>query len=164
MKRIKTLHASLISGWTISLLILVLLGMTNTVQAQSISWSARLFPDNPEFVEVYLDATQIASNDVIRSAAFDVSFYDGGNRLLKKQTINFLDQKLRSFKAGTYHRFFKHANTAATRIETGVFKIFGAAAGGGGKADEAPQPLAQAKRSEWGKHKSGRLIDPVPRP
>jgi S-methylmethionine-dependent homocysteine/selenocysteine methylase len=78
-------------------------------QVENITWSARLFPDNPEYVEVYVDARSVASNRVVSTASFDVTFYDNSNRPIKKQVINFLDQKLRNFRAGAYHRFFRHS-------------------------------------------------------
>jgi hypothetical protein len=132
-------------------------------QVENITWSARLFPDNPEYVEVYVDARSVASNRVVSTASFDVTFYDSSNRPIKKQVINFLDQKLRNFRAGAYHRFFRHSNVAAKRVEGGTFRVFGAAIGGDGKADSSVPLLAQGRPSEWNSApEQGRLIDNWP--
>jgi len=129
---------------------------------ETINWSARLFPDNTDYLEVWVDARNIASNRVIKSASFDVTFYDEANRRIRTTRMSFLDSKFPSFTSGTYRRFFKHSQSAAKRIEGGTFRIYGVARGGEGKIDEGgSSEVAQAKASAWGS-RSARSIDPTP--
>ncbi len=128
-----------------------------------ISWSARLYPDNPDYVEVYVDARAMPTNMIVRFANFGVDFYDAGDRLIKKETFNFLDTKLGRFVPGVYRRYFKHSFANAKRAEGTDFNAYGGGKGGDPKADSPPELLFRASQSGGGMDTPGaREIDPSP--
>jgi len=128
-------------------------------QVEHINWAVRLSPNNPEYLELFVDATNIASNRVVQSAFFEVNFYSGSRRI-KEETISFLDERLRRLRPGSYHRFLRHSSRGATRVEGGQFIAYGAAAGSEPRADVPLPVVARGNSSDWNSAPDqGTLID-----
>jgi hypothetical protein len=130
-------HAASILRWAVTLLFVLLLpSVTRGSNAGFVRWSVRLSPDNPDYIEVFVDATSLPSNLIIKSASLSVAFHDAQDRVIKNQGFEFLDRKLVALRPDKYLRRFKHSCPNAIWAEGIDFAGYGA--GGGGKADTAP--------------------------
>lgn len=115
-------------------------------QAGMIRWAVRLYPMNPDYIEVYVDATNLPTNLIVETVTFKVAFYNEQHHLIQKKSFNFLDQKLLpAIRPGKFCRYFEHSLQNVKTIEAIDLSAYGKA--GGGKADT---PSFQAKAEEWG--------------
>lgn len=159
----RTLHATVIASCAITLLTGFAVLVGNAQQAETIKWAGRLFPDDPGYVELYVDARRMAINEQVSTVKFEVKFYDARNRLIKTEVISFLDEKLRRIRPEVYRRYVKHSYGNATRAVGTTFWVNGYPRGGSASADVPIPLLAFGKASEWpAETAEARLIDNQP--
>jgi len=121
-------------------------------------WNVRLSPDNPDYIEVKVDATNLRVRGHIERAVFSVIFYDAQNRQIKTEFFNFLDNQVTSL-SGTYLRVFKHSSNQAVRAQGVWFKGLGRTTG----SEEPVTPvLFEARPSQLSFERVEGGTDPLP--
>jgi hypothetical protein len=132
----------------------------SSAQSQNIKWAARLYPSEPGYIEVYIDARGMTIREEIGSVSLDIAFFDQANRRLKDEYLTLPAGRLTQFRREAYRSILKHPS-AGTREAVGtVMSIFGPYPG----SEESAAPLlGTARASAWSDEMSAvRQIDPSP--
>ncbi len=108
----------------------LLLVAASGAHAQNVNLYVSLYPDNPDYIEVTVDAERIPANALISDVRFDVSIKtpSGGS-----QTRQFLFTD-RALLPGFYKGWFAHGAPQASAANAGQFSYVVEV--GGGKADQ----------------------------
>lgn len=93
-------------------------------QGRKIRWFAHLYPQNPAFIEVVVDLTNLPRNLVVTTASFQVEFYRADGQPIHTQSFNFLDQNVVALEPDKYRRYYKHRCPEARSARGIAFKGF----------------------------------------
>ncbi len=131
MRRTHALAMAIVALWTFA-------PGTASGQKFDVLWNARLYEDNPSFVEVLIDATRGPSNVQVEVASLQVVVVDKGGQE-RKLRLDFGRSELRNVK---YVKYLGHGVVNATRV-TPIQLIY-TFRGGGDLFDRAPLRAAAA--------------------
>lgn len=90
----------------------------------TLSWYVRLYPSNPEYIEVTVDARGLPRKLILREVSFSVEFRARKRELIRKETYAFTDGGVREIFGGSAHRrYFRHPIKSVTFVSGGKLRF-----------------------------------------
>lgn len=119
----------IVSGHAFTAITLVTLSFNACLAASgNLSWSVRLYPENPAYVEVFINTKNAEKKTYYIDVVFDVSFF-AQNKLVETRTFKFTGDHVENLEPGfVYRRFFNGSTKSINMVKGGTLnytKIYG---------------------------------------
>src|SRR5215510_13236981 len=144
-----------------TLVILVILSPSvagNAYQDQAIRWAVRIYPPDPNKIQVFVDSTNLQRNQVIRGAKVVVEFYDERSRPIETKTYRLADQT-----PGRYFLTYDHPFKSARSVRPIDLSITVGGLGTGGSNYDTGTSYVTREIS-WADAIRNGMISPDPTP